>query len=93
LSLAIIPGRLRHVFCLRGMASIYSRPGLRERIKERIKAGGRGGPKGKWSLRKSALLKHDYEQAGGGYRSAKRTPAQRRMKRRLEKTSARSRQR
>ena len=45
----------------------YTEPELRERLKEQIKAGDRGGRKGQWSARKSQLLVREYEKAGGGY--------------------------
>lgn len=45
----------------------YTEPELRERLKEEIKAGDRGGRKGQWSARKSQLLTHEYEAHGGGY--------------------------
>ncbi|MGY1829207.1 hypothetical protein ACI8AA_02120 [Geodermatophilus sp. SYSU D01180] len=46
----------------------YTDPELRERLKEEIKAGDRGGRPGQWSARKSQLLAHEYEAAGGGHR-------------------------
>lgn len=54
----------------------YTDPALREKMKEEIKAGDKGGKPGEWSARKSQLLVHEYEQAGGGYASEQRTPAQ-----------------
>ena len=45
----------------------YTEPELRERLKEEIKAGDRGGKPGQWSARKSQLLTTEYEAAGGGY--------------------------
>lgn len=54
----------------------YTDPALRERLKEEIKAGDKGGKPGQWSARKSQLLVHEYEHAGGGYTSDQRTPAQ-----------------
>ncbi len=54
----------------------YTEPALRERLKEEIKAGDKGGKPGEWSARKSQLLVHEYERAGGGYVSDVRTPAQ-----------------
>jgi len=70
---------------------VYTKPQLRERLKNRIKAGRRGGPKNKWTLRKAAVLKHDYEAAGGGYTSGTRTKSQREMKRRLRTQNERRR--
>jgi hypothetical protein len=49
----------------------YTDPDLRERLKEKIKAGDRGGKKGQWSARKSQLLVQEYEKQGGGYRGPK----------------------
>ena len=59
-------------------AKDYTHPELRERLKEEIKAGDRGGAPGKWSARKSQLLTQEYEKQGGGYRHPdQRTDAQR----------------
>ena len=49
----------------------YTKPELRERIKDRIMAGDRGGKKNQWSARKSQLLAQEYEKAGGGYSGEK----------------------
>jgi hypothetical protein len=58
-------------------AADYTDPELRERLKEEIKAGDRGGEPGQWSARKSQLLTHEYEAQGGGYRhEGERTEAQ-----------------
>jgi hypothetical protein len=51
--------------------SKYTKPELRERIKDRIMAGDRGARKGQWSARKSQLLAQEYEKAGGGYKGGK----------------------
>ncbi len=45
----------------------YTDPDLRERLKDEIRAGDRGGAPGQWSARKSQLLVREYEAAGGGY--------------------------
>ncbi|MGY1743011.1 MULTISPECIES: hypothetical protein [unclassified Blastococcus] len=61
-------------------ADDYTEPELRARLKEEIRAGDRGGRPGQWSARKSQLLAHEYEAAGGGYRHAgERTAAQRHL--------------
>ncbi|MGY1738239.1 hypothetical protein [Geodermatophilus sp. SYSU D00684] len=58
----------------------YTDPELRERLKEDIKAGDRGGRPGQWSARKSQLLTHEYEAAGGGYRhEGERSESQRHL--------------
>lgn len=46
----------------------YTKPALRERIKDRIMAGGKGGNPGQWSARKAQLVALAYKAAGGGYR-------------------------
>ncbi len=51
--------------------SRYTNPGLRERIKDRIMAGGKGGSPGQWSARKAQLLAQEYEKAGGGYKGGR----------------------
>jgi hypothetical protein len=48
----------------------YTKPDVRERIKNRIMAGSRGGKPGQWSARKAQLLAMEYRKAGGGYRGA-----------------------
>lgn len=53
----------------------YTKPGLRESIKDRIMASGKGGKPGQWSARKAQLLAQAYEKAGGGY-SGEKTKAQ-----------------
>ncbi len=53
-----------------GMAE-YTKPKLRDRIKEKIKAADKGGKKGQWSARKSQLLAREYEKQGGGYQGSK----------------------
>jgi hypothetical protein len=54
-----------------GKVAIKSNPKLWERIKNRIKAGSKGGPKGKWSGRKSQLLVKAYKSAGGKFKGKK----------------------
>lgn len=49
----------------------YTKPELRERIKDRIMAGSKGGKPGQWSARKAQLLAAEYEKAGGGYKGEK----------------------
>lgn len=57
----------------------YTKPEMRERIKNRIKAGSKGGKPGQWSARKAQLLTQAYEKAGGGY-SGPKTKAQQSLK-------------
>jgi hypothetical protein len=49
----------------------YTKPELRERIKERIMAGSKGGKPGQWSARKAQLVAQEYEKSGGGYSGKK----------------------
>ena len=49
-------------------AGNYTKPGMRKRMFQRIKAGSKGGRKGQWSARKAQLLAVRYKKAGGGYR-------------------------
>jgi len=49
----------------------YTNPALRERIKNRIMAGSKGGDPGQWSARKAQLLAQEYKKSGGGYSGGK----------------------
>ena len=49
-------------------AGNYTQPGMRKRLFESIKAGGKGGATGQWSARKAQMLAMQYKKAGGGYR-------------------------
>jgi hypothetical protein len=49
-------------------AGNYTKPSLRKRIFERVKAGTKGGKAGQWSARKAQLLAKLYKAAGGGYK-------------------------
>lgn len=49
----------------------YTKPELRERIKDRIMAGSKGGKPGQWSARKAQLVAQEYENEGGGYKGDK----------------------
>jgi hypothetical protein len=53
------------------MVMAYTKPEARERIKNRIMAGSKGGKPGQWSARKAQLLTQAYEKAGGGYSGPK----------------------
>ena len=50
-------------------AGNYTKPGMRKRLFNKIKAGGKGGKPGQWSARKAQMLAKQYKAAGGGYRS------------------------
>lgn len=50
-------------------AGNYTKPTMRKRLFEKIKAGTKGGKAGQWSARKAQLLAREYKSAGGGYKS------------------------
>ena len=58
----------------------YTKPELRELLKNRIKSGSKGGKPGQWSARKAQLLAQAYKQRGGGYKG-ERTEGQKSFKR------------
>jgi len=47
----------------------YTKPSMRKRLFNKIKAQGKGGKPGQWSARKAQLLAKAYKAAGGGYKS------------------------
>jgi hypothetical protein len=49
-------------------AGNYTKPSMRKRMFEDIKAGGKGGKPGQWSARKAQMLAKRYKDSGGGYR-------------------------
>ena len=50
-------------------AGNYTKPEMRKRLFEKIKAGSKGGKPGQWSARKAQMLAKQYKDAGGGYKS------------------------
>ena len=46
----------------------YTKPTMRKRMFQRIKAGTKGGKAGQWSARKAQMLAKSYKAAGGGYK-------------------------
>ena len=51
--------------------AIKSNPKLWESIKNKIKAGDKGGPNNKWSARKAQLAVAEYKKRGGKYKGSK----------------------
>ncbi len=49
-------------------AGNYTKPEMRKRLFNKIKAGTKGGDPGEWSARKAQLLASEYKKAGGGYK-------------------------
>lgn len=62
-----------------GDPALYTKPELREKLKEQITAGDKGGKPGQWSARKAQLLAADYEKEGGGYKKEGRTDKQKHL--------------
>ena len=50
-------------------AGNYTKPTLRKRLFNKIKAGTKGGKKNQWSGRKAQMLAVAYKKAGGGYKN------------------------
>jgi len=48
-------------------AGNYTKPSMRKRIFNSVKAGSKGGRPGQWSARKAQLVASRYKKAGGGY--------------------------
>ena len=49
-------------------AGNYTKPAMRKRLFNKIKAGTKGGKAGQWSARKAQMLAKEYKAKGGGYR-------------------------
>ena len=49
-------------------AGNYTKPTMRKRLFQRIKAGSKGGAPGQWSATKAQMLAKQYKAKGGGYR-------------------------
>jgi len=49
-------------------AGNYTKPTMRKRLFNKIKAGTKGGKRGQWSARKAQMLASEYKKAGGGYK-------------------------
>jgi|TARA_R100001510_G_C7649324_1_gene206735 hypothetical protein len=49
-------------------AGNYTKPTMRKRLFNQIKAGSKGGSRGQWTARKAQMLARKYKAAGGGYR-------------------------
>ena len=49
-------------------AGNYTKPTMRKRLFNKIKAGSKGGKPGQWSARKAQMLAREYKSAGGVYK-------------------------
>jgi hypothetical protein len=52
-------------------AGVYTNPGMRKTLFNKIKAGSKGGDPGEWSARKAQMLAREYKAKGGGYKTKK----------------------
>jgi hypothetical protein len=52
-------------------AGNYTKPTMRKRLFNKIKAGSKGGKAGQWSARKAQMLAKEYKKKGGGYTKGK----------------------
>ena len=50
-------------------AKVYTKPGMRKALFNKIKAGTKGGDPGEWSAHKAQMLAREYKAKGGGYKS------------------------
>lgn len=50
-------------------AGNYTKPAMRKRLFEKIKASSKGGKPGQWSARKAQMLAKEYKAKGGSYKS------------------------
>ena len=50
-------------------AGNYTKPTMRKRLFNKIKAGTKGGKAGQWAARKAQMLAKEYKAKGGGYRN------------------------
>jgi hypothetical protein len=48
----------------------YTKPTMRKKLFNKIKAGTSGGNAGQWSARKAQMLAKQYKAAGGGYKKS-----------------------
>ena len=49
-------------------AGNYTKPTMRKRLFEKIKAGSKGGKANSWSARKAQMLAKEYKAKGGSYK-------------------------
>jgi hypothetical protein len=48
----------------------YTKPELRDKIKDEVLQSDKGGEPGRWSARKAQIVAQEYEREGGGYKHA-----------------------
>ena len=57
----------------------YTKPELREKLKDKIQAGDKGGRPGQWSARKAQLLATEYKKEGGDYKEGGKSEGQKHL--------------
>lgn len=50
-------------------AGNYTKPAMRKKLVQQVKAGSKGGKPGQWSARKAQMVAKMYKEKGGGYTS------------------------
>jgi hypothetical protein len=50
-------------------AGNYTKPTMRKKLVQQVKAGSKGGKPGQWSARKAQMVAKQYKAKGGGYTS------------------------
>ncbi len=58
----------------------YTKPELREKLKDKIKEGDKGGKPGQWSARKAQLLATEYKKEGGDYKEGGKSEGQQHLR-------------
>lgn len=64
----------------KGKAAAYTKPELREKIKDKVMAGDKGGKPGQWSARKAQLVATEYKKEGGDYKEGGKSEGQKHLK-------------
>lgn len=49
-------------------AGNYTKPTMRKKLVQEVKAGSKGGKPGQWSARKAQMVAKQYKAKGGGYK-------------------------
>ena len=63
----------------KGKTAAYTKPELREKIKDKIMAGDKGGKPGQWSARKAQLVATEYKKEGGDYKEGGKAEGQKHL--------------
>ena len=63
-----MPGKKKAAKSRVNEAGNYTKPAMRKKLFQQIKAGTKGGKAGQWSARKAQMLAKQYKAKGGGYK-------------------------